>query len=341
MGLLSAGKSSSKLLRNRLQATIISGRACILFHPLPIDFVRFLVTALYTSILVNGATALLRMPTNSTSPLLGASAEPDSTERPSSQKSTSTRSIRSTQSRHTGESTPLLSQGDGRRDYGGVPAYDEASSAAASSLRSLQNVGLRKGKKSRRWPTMVALMILGLLILVILCLGFAAPEVVEEYAKQAMVFEPTDLSIDSFTSTGVRARICGDFTLDASRVEKKPVRDLGRAGTWIARAVESKRAKVQVYLPQYDNLLLGTADIPPITVDIRNGHTTHIDFLSDLAPGDRDGIRRMAMDWVDGRIGQLSVRGVANVPLKSGIFSLGTQSLIQTLDFSGKQSYSG
>ena len=174
-------------------------------------------------------------------------------------------------------------------------------------------------------------------MVVILCIGFAAPAIVEQYAKQAMVFEPTDLSIDSFTSTGVRARIQGDFTLDGSRVEKKPVRDLGRAGTWIARAVESRQSKVEVYLPEYDNLLLGTADVPPIIVDIRDGHTTHIDFLSDLQAGDRDGIRRMAMDWVEGRLGQLSVRGVAEVPLKSGIFSLGTQSLVQTMTFSSEQ----
>ena len=158
----------------------------------------------------------------------------------------------------------------------------------------------------------------------------------EEYAKEAMVFEPTNLSIDSFTTKGVRARIQGAFTLDGSRVHKKPVRDLGRAGTWVARKVESKQSKVQVYLPEYDDILLGTADVPPIVVDVRDGHTTHNDFLSDLSAGDLDGIRRMAMDWMEGRIGQISVRGVADVPLKSGIFGLGTQSLTQTIVFNGQ-----
>jgi len=281
------------------------------------------------------------MPDESRSPLLGAEADAEaersrSSERPQSQRSkASSRSKHSSLSKHSEESTPLLSQEANHRDYGDAPTHDEASSPAASSLRSLQNVGSSKGIKSRRWPTIIALTILGLVIIVILCLGFAAPAVVEEYAKQAMVFEPTTLSVDSFTSTGVRARIQGDFTLDGSRVEKKAVRQLGRAGTWIARAVESKRSKVKVYLPEYDNLLLGTADVPPILVDIRDGHTTHIDSLSDLAAGDLDGIRRMANDWIDGRISHLSVRGVADVPLKSGIFSLGTQSLAQTIIFSG------
>ena len=277
------------------------------------------------------------MSDNPASPLLGeAGAEHSTSERPSSQKSkASTRSNHSNHSKHSEESTPLLSQDVHHRSYGDAPAHDELPSAATSSLRSLQNWGPVKEKSSRRWPTIFALIILGLVVVVILCLGFAAPEIVEEYARDAMVFEPTDLSIDSFTPTGVRARIRGDFTLDGSRVQKKPVRDLGRAGTWIAKAIESKRSKVKVFLPEYGDLLLGTADVPPIVVDIRDGHTTHLDFLSDLAAGDLDGIRRIANDWLEGRIGDLSVRGVADIPLKSGIFGLGTQSLEETIVFKG------
>lgn len=114
------------------------------------------------------------------------------------------------------------------------------------------------------------------------------------------------------------------------------MRDLGRAGTWIAKAVESKQSRVKVVLPEYDNLLLGTANVPPIVVDIRDGHTTHLDFQSDLAAGDLDGIRRMANDWLEGRIGDLNVRGVAEVPLKSGIFGLGTQNIVETITFKGE-----
>ena len=290
------------------------------------------------------------MPDEATEPLLsGEGVEESRPERPRSQRSkASTRSKRSEDSRESegsresDETTPLLSRDAGEGDYGDAPPVPgetngEATSPAASSLRSLQS-GRSSKKNSTRWPTIIALTILGSVIIVILCFGFAAPAVMEEYAKEAMVFEPTSLSIDSFTATGVIARIQGDFTLDGSRVHKKPVRDLGRAGTWIARKVESKQSTVQVYLPEYDDLLLGTADVPPIVVDIRDGHTTHIDFLSDLSAGDLDGIRRMAMDWIEGRIGQISVRGVADVPLKSGILGLGTQSLAQTIVFDG-QSY--
>lgn len=273
------------------------------------------------------------MSENPSSPLLGA----QQTDRPPSQRSRdSARSRHSNYSRHSPESEPLLSQDVDHRDYGIAPNHNELGSHdAASSLRSLQNIGSSSGKQKRRWPSILAFTILTVVVIAILGLGFAAPTVVEEYAKEALVFEPTGLSIDSFTSTGVRARIQGDFTLDGSRVQKKSVRDLGRAGTWIARAVESKESKVEVFLPEYGGILLGSAIVPPLVVDIRDGHITHIDFLSDLAAGDLDAVRRMAMDWLDGRIGRLSVKSVADVPLKSGIFGLGSQTVSQTIVFEG------
>ncbi|KAI4285579.1 MAG: hypothetical protein L6R35_004640 [Caloplaca aegaea] len=234
------------------------------------------------------------------------------------------------------ESAPLLSEDVDHRNYGDAPDHENAPSTAASTLRSVQEGSSRKGRKqSRRWPSIIALTILTLVLIAILGLGFAAPEVAEQYAKEAMVFEPTDLSIDSFTPSGVRARIQGNFRMDASKVHKKAVRDLGRAGTWIARAVESKRTQVDVFLPEWGDVLLGSVDIPPLVVDIRNGHTTHLDFLSELTAGDLDGIRRIADDWLYGRLGQLRVRGNADVSIKSGIFSLGTQTVSEEVLFGG------
>lgn len=281
------------------------------------------------------------MAENPSSPLLG-SPVPSNSQRPSSRRSNpSVRSNQSRKSHLSSESTPLLSrEEDDRPSYVDDQANGAALSPAALSLRSLQDGTSIKGNGRARWPTIVSLSILSLVAMAILGLGFAAPAVVEEYAKEAMVFEPTDLSIDSFTATGVKARIQGTFTLDASRVHKKPVRDLGRAGTWIAREVESGASKVQVYLPEYGNVLLGIANVPPIKVNIRNGHINYIDFLSDLEPGDIDGIRQIANDWLEGRLGQLRVKGVARLGLKSGLFSLGTQSISESLVFEGQSLYS-
>ena len=273
------------------------------------------------------------MSDNPSSPLLGAHQP---RERASSQRSTaSSSSKRSNQAIHSNESTSLLSQQEDHRNYGDAPSQHDPDSPAASWLRHVQGRSESKGK-SRRWPTVVALTLLTAVVLAILGLGFAAPAVVDEYTKEAMVFEPTALTIDSFTSTGVKARVQGDFTLDGSKVRRKPVRDLGRAATWIAAAVESKESRVEVSLPEYGDLLLGTAVIPPVVVSIRDGVTTHVDILTDLHAGDLDGLRRMAKDWIAGRIGSLEVAGVADVPLKSGIFGLGTQKISETIVFAGK-----
>jgi hypothetical protein len=164
-------------------------------------------------------------------------------------------------------------------------------------------------------------------------LGFFVPETMEEYAMQAKKFELTSVSLPEFTANGARARVQGVFWMDPSAVEKKSVRDLGMFGTWIAGAVKSGDSTVKVRLPDYGNVLLGTAQIPPVKVDIRANKKTHIDFLADLEPGDVTGIRRVADDYLSGRLGELRVNGEASVSIRSGILSLGTQNIAQTLIF--------
>ncbi|KAI9701591.1 MAG: hypothetical protein M1836_001647 [Candelina mexicana] len=249
--------------------------------------------------------------------------------------SRSLRSNRSSETSRSTESTPLLSRDADQRHYNDEQPSGEATSPAASSLRSLQDGPQDKGTKARRWPTIIALTVLSIILALILVAGFFAPAIVQEYAMQATVFEPTNLSIDSFTVTGVRARVQGEFAMDASRVTNNVVRKIGRAATWIAREVESGESRVKVYLPEYGDVLLGMATIPHIVVNIRNGHVTSIDFLTDLQAGDIDGIRRIANEWLEGRLGQLRVEGRADVRLKSGLLRLGTQSISECIFFEG------
>ncbi|KAK8202768.1 hypothetical protein HDK77DRAFT_456205 [Phyllosticta capitalensis] len=196
---------------------------------------------------------------------------------------------------------------------------------------------LRRDTEERktRWPSLVALLILCLVVILIMIVGFFAPAAVEQYAKEAVVFEPTGLSFQSLTPEGVSVRVQGDFSMDASRVDEKSVRDFGRFGTWIARSVKSGETKVEVVLPDYSSDVVGSAIIPPLKVDIRNGHVTHVDFVADLKPGSFDSVRDMANDWMHGRLSKLKVQGNAQVPLKSGIFPLGTTSIKELFVFSG------
>jgi len=270
------------------------------------------------------------MSNHQSSPLLG------STDRPTSKHSN--------HSDESHEDTPLLSRSDGTPRYDGADddEVETTPSPAATSLRSLQGQrrsSVESTKGTRRWPTIAAITVLGLAVIGVLLAAFFAPAVVEEYAKESLVIEPTNLSIHNFTSTGVIARVQANFRMDASRVKNNAVRDIGRFGTWIAREVESKESKVEVYLPEYDNILIGTADVPRVVVDIRNGRTTAIDFLTALEPGDLDGIRRVANDWLEGRLDQVRVLGKANVGFKSGLFPLGSQTISESLVFEGQSLY--
>ncbi|KAJ5150750.1 uncharacterized protein N7500_010939 [Penicillium coprophilum] len=222
------------------------------------------------------------------------------------------------------ESTPLLHRREDELIYGTRQGLSRSSSFA--SQNPPEDAAIKR-RSHVPWPTVISLALLTLSVLTILVLAFAAPAAVKEYAQQAAIFKPTAVSIDSTTSEGVRARVQGDFVMDSGRVKTKSVRGIGRLATWIAREVETGPSNVEVYLPEYGNVLVGIASLPSIKVNIRNGHHTHVDFLTDLEAGDIRGIHAIAIDWIEGRLGRLSVKGKATMHLKSGLITLGTQIL--------------
>ncbi|KAF2872441.1 hypothetical protein BDV95DRAFT_492055 [Massariosphaeria phaeospora] len=259
--------------------------------------------------------------------------------RPTSQKSgRSVRSARSPPSSRTTEETPLLVNDERDDDEEDT---DEEPPARTSLLQSLRQSmpWLSGGKTSfwkKRWPSILALVLLFILVIIIL-VGFLAAERIEEYAMQAANFKPTKLALDSMTDHGVRVQVEGDFSMDASKVKKQSVRNFGRFGTWIAREAETGPTDVDVYLPEYGNILVGTAKVPGIKVNIRNGHTTHVSFFADVEPGSFDGLRNVANDWIEGRLGQIRIKGKASVPLKSGLINLSKQSIEDSIVFQGNK----
>lgn len=219
--------------------------------------------------------------------------------------------------------------------YGGVAT--RRSSAASEDF--LVTNDSKKPRGRVRWPIFCVLLSL-IAIITILIFAFVAPAVVKQYAVDATVFNPTNVSVESATADGIQARIQGDLVLDAGRIKKAPVRNLGRFVTWIGREVETGQSEVEVYLPEYGNVLVGTASLPSIKVNIQNGHVNHVNFLADLVAGDIPGIRAVAVDWLEGRLDRLRVQGKATVPLKSGILSLGEQTITDSITFHGKSRYS-
>ena len=254
--------------------------------------------------------------------------------RPASKHSRQSRS-----SNLAAESTPLLSRGNEEREYG---ADGNELRSAATSLESLQGQlsSDRKGKSGPRWPTLLAVVLLGTSIILVILAGFFAPAVAREYASEAVVVEAKDLSVDSFTPNGLRARVQAIVGLDASRVRNSFVRNMGRFGTRIVGKVESQPTTVKVYVPEYGNVLVGEALVPRLVLDIRNGHWNHLDFLTDLQPGQLDGIRTIANDWLEGRLGELRVLGKVDLRVKMGGFSLGTRTVTESFAFEGQSLYS-
>jgi hypothetical protein len=106
------------------------------------------------------------------------------------------------------ENTPLL----GREPSPGTTEQSQPTRehSASGLLRALsgRTSGDGKGFK-RRWPSLLALLLLCLVAALIMVFAFITPSIVEKYAQQALVFEPTSLSIDSFTADGVKARVHG------------------------------------------------------------------------------------------------------------------------------------
>ncbi|KAI5195796.1 hypothetical protein E4T39_08092 [Aureobasidium subglaciale] len=267
---------------------------------------------------------------------------PDSTSQPSSRPQ-SVHSVHSSNSRRSAprnnndENTPLLSTNNNDHNVEAQdqvePSSESASQSHSPAVARLLHLFQPKSQNSPRWSSLLALLFLCILAVLIMVLGFLAPSKVQEYAVEAATFEPTSLSIHSFTTTGVTARIQGDFSMRADKVKDDSVRRFGRFGTWIARKVETGQSSVQVTLPDYKDALLGTAQIPSIVADIRNGHTTHIDFLTELSPGNTDAIRRLAKDYLDGKLQELRVSAEASVPVKSGLINLGRQTVSRAMAF--------
>ncbi|RKF57721.1 putative pre-rrna processing protein [Erysiphe neolycopersici] len=227
------------------------------------------------------------------------------------------------------ESQPLLAQTDQNQRYDGTHDHSED-----ENLRTRSKISR---KEASRWPTLISIIITVSLTVAILLLVFIAPSFIEEYAKQAVSIKPTKLSVDSFTSRGLKARVQADFRVDASQVPNKYLRNFGRLSTWIAKEVRSDPSKVQVFLPDYDNLHICTVTVPRIQVDIRDNRTTPLELLIDIALEDKNGIHLIANEWLEGGLDRIQVLVQATISLKSGMISLPAQPISRLLVFEGNK----
>jgi len=238
----------------------------------------------------------------------------------------------------TSEATPLLLSSNATPRYDGDD--DGTRNGDAASIASVAASAKSAKGKSWRSPTAIAMIVLALFSLSIIILAFFVPAAVEEYAKEALVLEPTNLSLESITKDGVSARIQANVRIDAQRVKNDHVRRIGQATAWLVRELGTEHTRINVFLPEYNNILLGSAALPPLTVTIVNGKNNAIDFVADLIPGDAEGVRTIANEWLEGRLDVLRLRGKADIPLKAaGFIPLGTHSISESISFEGQSLY--
>ncbi|KAF4986721.1 hypothetical protein FDECE_15807 [Fusarium decemcellulare] len=230
------------------------------------------------------------------------------------------------------ETSPLLGNHDDQHNE--AEEHDEPSTPPESRGWSFWPRSKKTGAKSQwRWPSIIAMIILGIVVILIIILGFLVPPAVKEYAERAAVLEPTTLSIEKITTDGIRARIRANVYLDGSRVDNPNSRRIGKAVTGLMRKLETKETTVRVYLPDYADALAGTAVIPPLVVDVVDGHNNELDFVAEVNPGEAEDIRKIANDWLEGKLKQLKVVGKTKVHLKSGVFPLGAHDVVESMVF--------
>ncbi|RFU80974.1 hypothetical protein TARUN_1259 [Trichoderma arundinaceum] len=222
------------------------------------------------------------------------------------------------------ETSPLLSDAN---------HHQESEDDESDSL----NRSASKSESRWRWPSIIAIVLLAALTVVVMVLGFLVPPAIKTYAETAAVLEPTGLSLESLTPDGVRARIQANFKLDGSRVKDDTARRLGRLATSIVQKLDTEETNVRVHLPHYGNALLGSAVVPPLTINLADGHTTTLDFVADLSPGDAESLRQIVNDWLDGKLEQVKVTGSAALSIKTGILPLGTHQVVESMVFEAKQ----
>lgn len=235
------------------------------------------------------------------------------------------------------ERSPLLASRDAAEDTDENSPLLESEPEDAENERS-EDPSPTKPKKAR-WPSIIAMLSLAALVGAIITFGFLAPPAIQKYVEGSAVLEPTGLSVESITPEGIRARVQANFRLDGSRVRDENARRIGRFATSIMRKIETLETKLNVFVPDYGNALMGSCVVPPISLDLVDGHNTEIDFVADFNPGDAESLRAIINDWLQGKLDRIKVTGSTALSLKTGFLPLGTHDVVESMVFEGQSLY--
>lgn len=187
----------------------------------------------------------------------------------------------------------------------------------------------------RRWPNLVTLLFLLGSILLILSLGFFVPAAAKTYAAESMVIDVSNIFIYSYTENGANVHISGNIQIKDHLVENIFTRNLGRLGTSILRNVHLTNSTCHLSLPAYADTLVATAEIPAMTLNIRNGRSTKLDIAFLVEPSSPEIIVSVVDDYIQGTLDQLMVHGEVIVGIGSSWLRFGPTVMVRDVVLKG------
>ena len=164
--------------------------------------------------------------------------------------------------------------------------------------------------------------------------GFA-PAMVEKYLQQAAVVDRPSLSINSFSTSGVRVHVRARTEMDAGRVESWGVRTLGRMGTAVVGSLWVEDFELHIRLPDHGHVLLGSVKVPGMMVSFRDGDVNELDFVANTQPGSLATIYLLANDYMRGSLESLKVVGSVNLTVCKGPLSFNLGAIAHELVLEG------
>lgn len=196
-------------------------------------------------------------------------------------------------------------------------------------------VGSDYSRKKRPWSTIILLILSCLACVGILLIGFLAPATAQRYAKDAATVNFSSISVESFTSRGLQARVKAGIHVDASKVQNGFIRKFGRLATAVVGELSTEEGELHVFLPDYHKAWLGNASIPSMVIDVRNGHSNSYDFVSDVRLVSLEGAQKLAEDYINGKLHSLRLMGTTRLDIKFGIIPLGNRFFSQLVKIEG------
>ncbi|TGZ80444.1 hypothetical protein EX30DRAFT_307729 [Ascodesmis nigricans] len=169
----------------------------------------------------------------------------------------------------------------------------------------------------------------------ILALGFTIPTAAERYAEEAAAVKLGGVSVQGFTPKGVNLRVLVDVDVDADRVKNFDARIIGRFGGFLFRKASTDNMNVRLYLPAYGDDLAVQVSVPPIDVNIRNGHSTALNFTTYVELAKMGTVMALVKDALMNKLEVVDVRAETTVKAKAGWFALPEQEITKTLRVDG------